>query len=69
MGGAGSAVNECLLNHGVSLTALNLGLPDRYIDHGKPAEQLRDCALDAEGIEASIRTRLARQQSGIKHVV
>lgn len=57
-GGAGSAVNELLNAEGVQVEVLNLGLPDSYVEHGTPAELLRDCGLDAEGIEHAIRTRL-----------
>ena len=60
MGGAGSAVNEWLLAQGISLPVLNLGLPDIYVEHAKPAEMLAECGLDAAGIEAAIRARLDR---------
>ena len=58
MGGAGSAVNEWLLSQGKAVAILNLGLPDTYVEHAKPAEMLADCGLDAAGIEAAIRQRL-----------
>ncbi|HET8790974.1 MAG TPA: 1-deoxy-D-xylulose-5-phosphate synthase, partial [Modicisalibacter sp.] len=54
-GGAGSAINELLAAEGMQVAMLNLGLPDAFVEHGKPAELLRECGLDAEGIEASIR--------------
>ncbi|MGJ7461302.1 1-deoxy-D-xylulose-5-phosphate synthase [Halomonas sp. MA07-2] len=57
-GGVGSAVNELLMAEGVSVSVLNLGLPDAFVEHGKPAELLANCGLDAEGIEAAIRARL-----------
>lgn len=57
-GGAGSAVNELLHSEGVQVEVLNLGLPDSFVEHGTPAELLRDCGLDAVGIEAAIRSRL-----------
>ena len=57
-GGAGSAVNELLNAEGVQVEVLNLGLPDAFVEHGTPAELLRDCGLDAAGIEAAIRSRL-----------
>ncbi|MCC4260953.1 1-deoxy-D-xylulose-5-phosphate synthase [Pseudomonas aestusnigri] len=60
MGGAGSAVNEWLLAQDISLPVLNLGLPDIYVEHAKPAEMLAECGLDAAGIEAAIRARLDR---------
>ncbi|MBU2479378.1 MAG: 1-deoxy-D-xylulose-5-phosphate synthase, partial [Gammaproteobacteria bacterium] len=58
-GGAGSAVNEVLANQGVVINTLNLGLPDSFIEHGSREQLLADCGLDAAGIEASIRARLA----------
>ncbi|MCQ4271337.1 1-deoxy-D-xylulose-5-phosphate synthase [Pseudomonas kuykendallii] len=60
MGGAGSAVNEFLAREGLLKPILNLGLPDRYVEHAKPAEMLAECGLDEAGIEAAIRNRLAR---------
>lgn len=60
MGGAGSAVNEWLLSERISVPVLNLGLPDRYVEHAKPAEMLAECGLDADGIEAAIRRRLVQ---------
>ena len=56
-GGAGSAVAECLAQHGVVVPLLLLGLPDRFIEHGDPARMLADCGLDAAGIAASIRKK------------
>jgi len=53
-GGAGSGVNEYLSNAGISTPSLNLGLPDRYIDHGSQAGLLAECGLDAVGIRQSI---------------
>lgn len=58
-GGAGSAVNEVLASQGVAINTLNLGLPDSFIEHGSREQLLADCGLDAAGIEASIRARLA----------
>ena len=57
-GGAGSAVAECLAQHGVTVPVLHLGLPDRFVEQGEPAKLLADCGLDATGIAASIRRRL-----------
>ena len=58
MGGAGSAVSEWLAAERLSVPVLNLGLPDRYVEHAKPAEMLAECGLDASGIEAAVRSRL-----------
>jgi 1-deoxy-D-xylulose-5-phosphate synthase len=38
---------------------LQLGLPDRFIEHGDPAKLLTSVGLDAAGIEQSIRQRFA----------
>ncbi|AUM13704.1 1-deoxy-D-xylulose-5-phosphate synthase [Ketobacter alkanivorans] len=57
-GGAGSAVCEVLAKHGIVMPILNLGIPDYYVDHGKPTEMIAECGLNAEGIEQSIRQRL-----------
>ncbi len=58
-GGAGSAVAELLAEDGLSVAILHLGLPDGFIDHAEHAAQLQACGLDAEGIEARVRERLA----------
>ena len=53
-GGAGSGVNEFLAEASFAVPTLNLGLPDRYIDHGNQAQLLSECGLDAIGIQKSI---------------
>ena len=57
MGGAGSAVAETLAHAGVVVPLLQLGLPDRFIDHGEQGALLASVGLDAAGIERSIRAR------------
>ncbi|WP_199027790.1 1-deoxy-D-xylulose-5-phosphate synthase [Ralstonia sp. ASV6] len=57
MGGAGSACVEALAAAGVATPVLQLGLPDRFVDHGDHAALLAQCGLDANGILASIRER------------
>jgi 1-deoxy-D-xylulose-5-phosphate synthase len=59
MGGAGSAVCEALNAAGISMPVLQLGLPDRFIDHGDQQALLSSLGLDASGIEASVRGRFA----------
>ncbi len=54
MGGAGSAVNEYLSARGIDIRIINLGLPDHHLEHGKPAEILAECGLDAAGIKQAI---------------
>ena len=57
MGGAGSAVLECLAAAGVAVPVQVLGVPDVFTEHGDPAKLLALCGLDAAGIEASIVQR------------
>lgn len=56
-GGAGSAVNELLLHHNKRVNILNLGVPDRHLDHGTQQQQLAECGLDAAGIKQQIKDR------------
>lgn len=58
MGGAGSGVNEYLIERGVMIPTLNLGLPDQYIEQGEPAELLAECGLNKNGIIESIQKRM-----------
>jgi len=53
-GGAGSAVNEVLLQQAVENRIINLAIPDAFIDHGNHEQQLVECGLDAAGILAAI---------------
>ncbi len=62
-GGAGSGVNELLAALGVGVQLLNLGIPDHFIEHDKPAKMLAGCGLDAIGIRTSIEDRLKQQGS------
>jgi len=60
MGGAGSAVAECLAGLGLHPALLQLGLPDVFIEQGEHAQMLADCGLDADGIIASIHLKLTK---------
>lgn len=57
-GGAGSAVLECLAKHAMVRPLLQLGLPDRFVDHGDQRELLAALGLNAAGIAAAVRQRL-----------
>jgi 1-deoxy-D-xylulose-5-phosphate synthase len=54
MGGAGSAVSECLAAHGIAKVVRHIGLPDRYIDQGSREQVLAAAGLDVD----SVRQRL-----------
>ncbi|MDH4233538.1 MAG: 1-deoxy-D-xylulose-5-phosphate synthase [Gallionella sp.] len=57
-GGAGSAVAECLQQHGIAIPLLHLGLPDSFIEQGEHGQMLAACGLDASGVVASIMDKL-----------
>jgi len=59
MGGAGSAVSECLATHGITTPLLHLGLPDHFVEQGSREEILSLCGLDKGGI---IRAVVAQGQ-------
>jgi 1-deoxy-D-xylulose-5-phosphate synthase len=58
MGGAGSAVAEALAERSCTTPLLQLGLPDRFIDHGDQAQLLASIGLDGTGIVGAVRSRL-----------
>ena len=68
-GGAGSAVNELLAAERCHCPTINLGVPDRFIDHGDHAGQLAQCGLDASGILAAITASDATLQTTDKQNV
>ncbi len=55
MGGAGSAVNEFLLQQNITLPILNLGLPDEFIEQGTQEQLHASIGLDQKGISESIK--------------
>ena len=64
MGGAGSAVLECLQAHGLIMPVLQLGISDRFIEHGDQSVLNQMQGLDAQGIEASVKKRFASSVAG-----
>ena len=58
MGGAGSAVFEVVNKHGLHCAGLQLGLPDEYTNHAKPAAMLKHVGLDSDGILNAIKQRI-----------
>ncbi|NOR20107.1 MAG: 1-deoxy-D-xylulose-5-phosphate synthase [Xanthomonadales bacterium] len=57
-GGAGSGVNELLAAAGIATNILNIGIPDRYVEHGARDDCLAMAGLDAVGIFEQISKRL-----------
>lgn len=54
IGGAGSAVNDYILQHGHAVKVLNLGLPDQFIKHGSQQEIYAELGLDSDGISQQV---------------
>jgi 1-deoxy-D-xylulose-5-phosphate synthase len=54
-GGAGSAVLECLAAAKLEKSVLQIGLPDRFVEHGDPAVLLMECGLDGAGVAGRLR--------------
>jgi 1-deoxy-D-xylulose-5-phosphate synthase len=50
MGGAGSAVLEYLSAQSIATPCQLMGIPDRYVEHASPAEQLIDIGIDKAAI-------------------
>ena len=49
-GGAGSAINEFILNNDIQVKVKNLGLPDRFVEHGSTGDLLERIGLTADDI-------------------
>lgn len=62
IGGFGEAVIEYAHRTSVKTKVLNLGIPDKFINHGTQAELLNELGLDAEGIVNEI-TKLINKES------
>ncbi len=64
-GGAGSAVLELLDAEGLSQPRLQIGMPDRYIEHGSREECLREAGLDDQTISGRIERWWNELQGGL----
>ncbi|HVP58297.1 MAG TPA: 1-deoxy-D-xylulose-5-phosphate synthase [bacterium] len=58
-GGFGSAVAEMLAGKGICTPLLTLGLPDRFIGHGRRNELLDEVGLSSDGIVQAVKRRLS----------
>ncbi len=54
-GGFGSAILEFMATHGYKNDLRILGIPDRLVEHGTPAELHRECEYDAAAIITAVR--------------
>ena len=55
-GGMGSAILEFMSDNGYSPTIKRIGIPDAFIQHGKPDELYHLCQMDSEAIEHILLT-------------
>ena len=63
--GVGAAVSQLLRDAGVDVPVRNLGIPDRFLDHGKRAEVLVECGLTAQDISRGVvESFAARDDAG-----
>ncbi|NMA67474.1 MAG: 1-deoxy-D-xylulose-5-phosphate synthase [Clostridiaceae bacterium] len=63
-GGFGSFVSEFLSNNLPGVGILNLGLPDKGIEHGETSLILKKYGLDARGIKTSILSEMEFPKNG-----
>jgi len=57
-GGAGSAINEFINESSIEVRIVNIGLPDRNLEHGSREELLEEAGLDVVGIKNTIEQHL-----------
>ena len=69
-GGAGSAVLECLSRNSVNKPCLQLGLPDRYLEHGSREILLKEAGLDLASLTQAIDLFTKENcQAAVSHVI
>ena len=55
MGGAGSAVNEVLIENNITTEVINIGVPDKFFNHATREEQLNESGISKENIINKIK--------------
>ena len=68
-GGAGSAINEVLSRHKITIPVLNLGIPDHFYEQGTREECLAECGLNSFGILHSIQAFLREEMLANSHLI
>ncbi|MFI3302187.1 MAG: 1-deoxy-D-xylulose-5-phosphate synthase [Rikenellaceae bacterium] len=58
-GGVGEAISAIINRIDSSVKVHSLGVPDRFVDHGTPAELYAECGFDEHGIFAAAKEILA----------
>lgn len=54
-GGLGSAIIEFMNDHNYHSSVKRMGVPDRFIEHGKPHQLQRECGFHTEGIYCEVK--------------
>jgi 1-deoxy-D-xylulose-5-phosphate synthase len=65
MGGFGSAVWETLSEGGLAPRIMRVGLPDRYVTHGKPALLHEEVGYTGERIAERIESAVVDPRSAL----
>jgi 1-deoxy-D-xylulose-5-phosphate synthase len=69
MGGFGSACLEFFAQHNYHLAVKLLGIPDKLVEHGKPAELHRECGYDKQGIIEAVLSMLNQTDLSSNHLI
>lgn len=62
IGGLGSTINNLLIKNSYSGKVINIGLPDKFIEHGSTEELFKKYNLDSEGIANKILEEISLQE-------
>src|SRR5438874_508207 len=68
-GGAGSTVLEVLAAEALQLPVLQLGIPDRFIEHGSRESCLRAAGLDAAGLGIILPLTITVRSASEQHTI
>jgi 1-deoxy-D-xylulose-5-phosphate synthase len=60
-GGVGSAVSQRLQDERIVVPVRTVGIPERFLDHGKRSEVMAECGLTAQEISRSIVEAMAAE--------
>ena len=64
-GGFGSAVIEYMVEKGYHAKVKRLGVPDEFIEHGKPHQLYAECGFDKDGIVHSMKEMIIEKRKTI----
>jgi 1-deoxy-D-xylulose-5-phosphate synthase len=60
IGGVGSSIAQALRDAGVRTPLHNVGIPPRFLEHGKPAQVHAECGLTGQDIARDVVAAVAR---------